>query len=292
MTKTLSQSMDTTSLNLEAQRALRILLAKLEQALDADLLTLVGLIRDGTEHKVRLAVERLDPRRKKLAIVLHTAGGAVEVAERMVDIVRHFYAEVIFIVPDVALSAGTVFAMSGDAILMDYFSCLGPIDPQVEREGKFVPALSYLVQYDRLIAKAQQGTITEAEFLLLKGFDQAELHQFEMARDLSVSLLERWLAKYKFKDWTMTETTKRTVTQTDREKRAREIAEVLMDNKRWGSHGRGIPMRVLQDELNLRIEDFGADQKLAALVRRYFSLVVDYVVRNKLDHFAQSREYV
>jgi hypothetical protein len=107
----------------------------------------------------------------------------------MVNVIRHFYDEVVFIVPDVALSAGTVFVMSGDEILMDYYSCLGPIDPQVERDGKLVPALSYLVQYDRLIDKATAGTLTNAEFAILNKHDLAELHQFEMARDLSISLL-------------------------------------------------------------------------------------------------------
>lgn len=36
--------------------------------------------------------------------------------------------------------------------------------------------------------------------------DLAELHQFELARDLSITLLKQWLTTYKFKDWTRTET--------------------------------------------------------------------------------------
>jgi len=49
---------------------------------------------------------------------------------------------------------------------------------------------------------------------------------------------------------------------------------------------------VLRQELNLRIDDFGANPKLASLVSRYFSLVVDYFVRNGLTHFAHSREFL
>jgi len=171
----------------EARTALNGLLASLETELDADGLTLVGPIQAGVEDKVRTALEAVGDRRKKLGVILHTGGGLVEVTERMVNIIRHFYDEVVFIVPDVALSAGTVFVMSGDEIMMDYYSCLGPIDPQVERDGKLVPALSYLVQYDRLIAKAAAGTLTNAEFAILSKHDLAELHQFEMARDLSIS---------------------------------------------------------------------------------------------------------
>ena len=87
-------------------------------------------------------------------------------------------------IPDRALSAGTVLAISGDAILMDYHSCMGPIDPQLERDGKLVPVLSYLVQYNRLIDKANNGTLTIADAILLEKLDLAELHQFELARDL------------------------------------------------------------------------------------------------------------
>ena len=282
---------ETSSLNSEARRVLDKLLAELESQLSADVLTLMGPIRDGVEHKVRDALEPLQARRPRLAVVLHTGGGIVEVAERMVHVIRHFYGEVVFIVPDVAMSAGTVFAMSGDAIMMDYFSSLGPIDPQVVRDGKLVPALSYLVQYERLIDKATLGTLTNAEFAILKGFDQAELHQFEMARDLSVSLLVGWLAKYKFKDWHETEKSKAPVSPQDREARAKEIADALMDNRRWGSHGRAIPMRVLQDELKLRIDDFGANLALSRVVRQYFSLAVDFMTRNDILHLAHSRGY-
>jgi hypothetical protein len=142
--------------------------------------------------------------------------------------------------------------------MMDYFSCLGPIDPQVVRDGKLVPALSYLIQYDRLIEKAASGTLTNAEFAILNKFDQAELHQFEMSRDLSISLLEKWLAAYKFKDWTVTETRKQPINAADRKRRAQEIAKLLMDNRKWGSHGRGIPMAALRDALSVNMDETAA----------------------------------
>jgi hypothetical protein len=82
------------------------------------------------------------------------------------------------------MSAGTILVMSGDEILMDYHSCLGPIDPQVERDGRLIPALSYLSQYEDLIEKSQSGGLSTAELVLLQKLDLAELHQFELARDL------------------------------------------------------------------------------------------------------------
>jgi ClpP class serine protease len=52
------------------------------------------------------------------------------------------------------MSAGTVLVMCGDNIYMDYFSVLGPIDPQVKRRSKgnvYVPALGYLEKYNELV---------------------------------------------------------------------------------------------------------------------------------------------
>jgi membrane-bound ClpP family serine protease len=65
-----------------------------------------------------------DPKkRENLFIVLTTTGGVIEVAERIVNIARHHYPDgVHFIVPNFAFSAGTVLCMSGNSILMDYYS--------------------------------------------------------------------------------------------------------------------------------------------------------------------------
>lgn len=64
-----------------------------------------------------------------------------------------------------------------------------------------------------------------------------------------------------------------------------------MKHDEWGSHGRGIAMHVLQNELNLKIDDFGANQVLSSSIRSYYDLLVDYIVRNKLGNFVHSREF-
>lgn len=280
------------SIALVARVNLDARLTSLENLLGTDVLGLIGPILDGVEHKVRDALEAVPDRKQGVAIVLGTEGGIVEVVERMVEVIRHHYAEVRFIVPDIAMSAGTVFAMSGDSIWMDYFSVLGPIDPQVFRDGKLVPALSYLIQYDRLIAKAHAGQLSNAEFALLNSMDLAELNQFEMASQLSVSLLVTWLTKYKFKDWTTRESSGAAVTDADRAERAKEIADALMNNQRWGSHGRGIGMRTLVDDLNLRIDDFGTFAPLRKSIREYYAMATDFMKLHKLEHLAHSRGYL
>jgi hypothetical protein len=221
-----------------------------------------------------------------LVVMLTTGGGDIEVVHRMVDTIRSHYKVVDFVIPDYAYSAGTVFAMSGDNIHMDYYSRLGPIDPQVEiiSNGirKWVPALGYLEQYKRLVDKAQRGTISLAEVqLLIDGFDQAELYHYEQARELSIALLKEWLVKYKFKYWKKTETRRAPVNKVMREQTAHRIAGELNKVDRWHIHGYGISMEVLRRDpkLKLKIEDFGEHPVRSEKIRGYHDLLRDYMVK-------------
>jgi hypothetical protein len=179
------------------------------------------------------------------------------------------------------MSAGTILVMAGDAIHMDYASVLGPIDPQVMGSGgQWVPALGYLAQYERLVEKSRDGTLTAAELAyLIKNFDPAALYAYEQERDFSIALLEDWLAAYKFKNWKTTETRGKKVTKAMRVRRAREIAQELNKTERWHTHSRGISMEVLTRDLKLLIDDLGANPKLADALHDYYRLLKDYAMR-------------
>lgn len=266
-------------------------LMALEEALESDGLAIISPITYGLEHRVKVAVEARVSRRSGLFVVLDTVGGVVEVVERIVRVLRRHYSEVRFVIPDRAMSAGTVLAMSGDDILMDYHSCLGPIDPQVQREDRLVPALSYLSQYESLIEKSLAEDLSTAELVLLQKLDLAELHQFELARDLSIDLLRSWLARYKFKDWVTTETQGVPVTREMKEERADWIARKLNDHHRWLTHGRGIDMHTLQEELKLKIQDYGAMPAVRQAVWDYFWFLRDHMARNGIVSFVHSPSY-
>jgi hypothetical protein len=258
--------------------------AALERVLACDVVFLSGPLDYEADLELRISVEhrkRNGPCRR-VAVLLETDGGYIEVVERIVKTLRHHYDYVGFVVPDHAMSAGTVLAMSGDAIWMDYHSTLGPIDPQIPREGGrgFVPAPGCLVQFERLIEASKKRTLTSAELaFLIKRFDPAELYRYEQARDLSIALLEEWLAKYKFRNWHKTRTRKLRVTPRMRARRAVEVAKKLNDTARWHSHARGISMDVLRKDLNLIIDDFGSQDGLNRAIRDYYELFSDYLAK-------------
>jgi hypothetical protein len=257
-------------------------LIELETHFQADILTYFGPFESGIESSLLKIIEDLtndDNKRDRIYIILTTRGGSATVVERVVNILRHHYNEVNFIIPDYAYSAGTIFCMSGDNILMDYFSVLGPIDPQVQnKEGRLVPALGYLDKINQLIEKAQNNTLTQAEFVILKDFDLAELRGYEQAKDLTITLLEKWLVKFKFKNWSKhrSNPTKlgKDVLEEEKIARAKEIAGHLSDNKKWNSHGRPINIEALK-ELGLEIDDYSSNLERRKLIREYYEMVSD-----------------
>lgn len=253
----------------------------LERAVGADVLTYLGPMYPPADDAIKDVLDARADRKRSLLVLLETSGGYITTAERIARIFRHHYRRVDFVVPTYAMSAGTVLVMSGDSIHMDYASTLGPIDPQIRnRAGQWVPAVGYLEQYERLIQKSRDGELTTAELTyLIQNFDPAELFQYEQERELSIALLEDWLVKYKFKNWKKTETTGTSVTKKMRVDRAREIATKLNDANLWHSHSRGIPMEMLRRDLNLLIDDFGANQQLAGPIHDYFRLLQDYRMR-------------
>lgn len=252
--------------------------AEVEAKLDGDLLAYKGPMIMPVDEYIKNAIESKEDKSERLLFFLETEGGYLNTVVRIVNTIRHFYEYVDFIIPNYAFSAGTVLALSGDEIYMDYFSVLGPIDPQVQsQDGRMIPALGYVERYENLIRKADSGDINTAELtLLVQAFDQGLLQMYEHERSLAIQLIEDWLPKYKFKDWNSTETRNVPVDDDMKKKRASDIASILSDNSRWHSHGIGINKDILVNDLNLKIKDYGENKELSDAVRDFHGLLIDY----------------
>ncbi len=273
-------------------------LSVLEDRFKADVIFFYGAIEPFLVKPFRDFIEQLkkaDEPRQRIGVVLNTPGGSAEAVEKLVEIIRHHYRDVYFIVPDFAMSAGAILCMSGDKIYMDYSSSLGPIDPQVYNGKEWVPALGYLDKVEQLLKKAKDGELTNAEYLILQSLDLALLSRYEQARELTLTLLKKWLVEYKFKDWskhrTDPEKKGQCVTREEKMERAEEIARILGDNKRWHSHGRMISPHTLHTELRLEIDDYSNDLELRDMIRAYNDLMVEYIGRSQFSYFMHSRHY-
>lgn len=265
---------------------------ELSKIFEADVVILAAQMAFGLDDIVRSEIEKIkesnsesDPTVNKLVVFLETTGGYIEVVERIVEVFRRHYSEVEFVIPNFAYSAGTVLALSGDEIYMDYYSVLGPIDPQFETEtGDIVPGMGYVSKYNSLMKKINSVNSDEIDSVkaemafLLKKFDPAKIFNIEQAIKHSQELVEQWLPAYKFKNWNKTRTRELEVSEGYKKERAQKIAAILGDAEHWHSHGRGISMRELDSEkIGLKVVDFGADPKLNTNIRHYYGLFSDYL---------------
>ena len=250
----------------------------------ADALFYYGNIDGVYEEFFRAAIEQLveahkTEKRETLVIILHTNGGSIETTEKYVNMIRTYYKKVFFIVPTFAMSAGTIFCMSGNKIFMDYSSCLGPIDAQVysSKEGKYVPASGYLYEVEEIINKSVNGTLSNVEVVMLQNQDLAFLNYCKQISILTVNLLKEWLTKYKFCDWEKTETRNLPVDANYKKKRAEDIANALGNNSKWNVHSRPIMIDDLK-ELNIKIDDYTNNDDLKKVIRQYIDFMNQYII--------------
>lgn len=87
-------------------------------------------VNDQDKHAFMATIQGMD-KAKGLDLLLHTPGGDVAAAESLVGYLRSIFGTNIrAIIPQLALSAGTMIACACKEIVMGLHSSLGPVDPQ------------------------------------------------------------------------------------------------------------------------------------------------------------------
>jgi len=211
---------------------------------------------------------------EKLDIILETPGGVAEVAEDIVKMIRQKYDDVAFIIPGTAKSSGTIMAMSGDDILMEPMSSLGPIDAQiVTPQGKRYSAEALIKGIEKIKEEADRTQILSKAYIpILQGISPGEIEEAQNALDFAKVLVSEWLVKYKFKKWTHHSSSGEPVTEEEKRLRANEIASLLCKHEHWLSHGRSIKIEDLR-KMKLIINDYSQNPELADAIRRYHVLM-------------------
>jgi len=224
-------------------------------------------------------ISKLPDSTKEIDIILVTGGGLAQQVAEFVDKLRPRFDKVNFILPNKAMSAGTIFAMSGNSILMGPNSYIGPIDPQVPgKNGSYVPAQAILTMIDDIQKrgeafkkKGQSPPWTDIH--LLNQIDPKEIGNAINASAYSIELVKNFLLKYKFADWTTHSFTKKAVTPEDRKKRSQEVAEYLCKHSVWKTHSRSITREEAWTDCKLKIEHFESTRGLERAVRRFWALL-------------------
>jgi hypothetical protein len=88
-------------------------------------------VNDTDKNSFMSVIHGMD-RKKGLDLILHTPGGDIAAAESLVRYLRSmFKIDIRAVVPQLAMSAGTMIACACKEIIMGLHSSLGPIDPQM-----------------------------------------------------------------------------------------------------------------------------------------------------------------
>jgi len=206
-------------------------------------------------------------------LIIETGGGSGEVAEDIVKLVREKYDDVAAIIPGVAKSAGTLIVMAADDILMEPASALGPIDAQIQWQGKSFSADALLEGLRAIQRESDKaGRLNLAYVPVLQQISPGEIQDAENALNFATSLVTDWLTQFKFKNWTTHSGSGATVSDPERRARAEEVAQALSDHGRWLTHGRSIKIADLEG-MKLQITDYSKDAALMDAVRRYHALL-------------------
>jgi ribosomal protein L44E len=210
---------------------------------------------------------------KSIDIIIETPGGFAEVVEDIIDLIRSKYNNVGIIIPGTAKSAGTIFSMAGNEILMGVSSSLGPIDAQIMNNNKRFSADAFLDGLKKIKDEiSKTNKLNPAYIPILQNISPGEIQHCENAQKFSRTLVTQWLSKYKFQNWDTHSSTGKAVTSEDKENRADEIAGQLCKHADWLTHGRSIKIPDLK-KMRLLITDYSENKELNEAITRYYTLL-------------------
>ena len=200
-------------------------------------------------------------------VYIETRGGSGEAAEEIARFLHKKFDEVNYVIASEAKSAGTILVLSGDNIYMTETGSLGPIDAQMKIGRTVQSAYDYKewIEQKRGEAIANKG-LNPVDAQIISQITPGELAGVVNALEFAKDLVSKWLVQYKFKNWTIKETSQIVVTEEIKKERAEQVADMLCNHSMWKSHGRSIKIEDLKDLLIInKVDD---DAKLADIVYR------------------------
>ncbi len=149
------------------------------------------IINDKDINALMENVHKLD-KEKGLDIILHTPGGDLAATEQIIYYLKsYFNSDIRAIVPQMAMSAGSLIAVSCKSIIMGRQSCIGPFDPQLNG----VPCQSVLREFKKAIADVEQRPASLGLWqTIISKLNPTFITLCEQADELSEELTEKILS--------------------------------------------------------------------------------------------------
>lgn len=181
-------------------------------------------------------------RERGLDLILHTPGGDISATESIVNYLHSFYeANIRAIVPQQAMSAGTMIALSCKSIVLGKHSRLGPIDPQING----LPTQAVLSEFEDAIEDIEQRPASAPLWQSIIGkYPPTFLTACKNANDWSKTMVEKWLLEGMCGG---------------NKKQAQVIVEAFSKHEEHKSHGRQLDAELCKG-YGVTVEDLEGDQ--------------------------------
>ncbi len=181
-----------------------------------------------------------------LDLVLHTPGGEVAATEAIISYLLSKFENIRVIVPQLAMSGGTMIACSANQIIMGKHSSLGPVDPQISG----VPAHGIVEEFDKAHKEIQgdPSKLAVWQFVLQK-YPPNLVGECQKAIDWSEKILEKNLRD------------RMLLGKDDVDNIVLKIKQELCDHAVSLSHGRHLSAKKCS-EIGLEVSFLEDDQKL------------------------------
>jgi len=206
-------------------------------------------LNDMDKNGFMTAINGLDST-KGLDLILHTPGGEVAATESIINYLKSKFSDIRVIIPQLAMSGGTMIACSANKIVMGRQSSLGPVDPQING----IPAHGVKEEFENAYKeiKTDQSKLAVWQFVLSK-YSPAFLGECIKAVKWSENILLENLKDRMFKN------------DPNKDKKAEAVKRELCDHSISLSHSRHLSSQKCKD-IGLEVEDLENDQVLQDLV--------------------------
>ena len=207
-------------------------------------------LNDEDKNGFMMAVHKLD-KTKGLDLILHTPGGSIAAAQSIVNYLQKmFKSDIRAVVPQIAMSAGTMVACSCRSILMAEHSNLGPIDPHL----RGVPAYGAIAEFKKAFAEIKKDPAKVRVWEpILSQYRPTFLGQCQNAIKWSNDFVQEQLEKVMFAKESSAKT------------KAKKITQRLAHYKKNKAHDRHLHLEDCKT-IGLKIERIEDDPDLQDLV--------------------------
>lgn len=204
-------------------------------------------------------------RSNDLYLVLNTPGGDASVGFRTMCLLNKKYKNIYVVVPDWAMSTGTLMALGGDVIYMFYSSSLGPLDLQIENpnDGSGISTIDVRDTWttimsitDYVATSTFSKAISEYDLPKIKAAQLASEHSINFVKPI-IDKIDPYHLQASYRSSAVGAKYAATLLKARMLKlspfQADKIGKRLADQ--YETHGIAITLEEARDEMGLNIED-------------------------------------